>query len=221
MEDFIKNTIPTNNFQIEDVYGDNACFYRALANIFNYYVKSDKLEDIKQLKMDKTCKELKHIINSSDWGFRSDKQDILAIYIQEQIYKWISNNKSKYLKDYHMNISDIIQLTHNLSIKDYLKIYKNFAGLKLDIPERWGGLIEQIVISELYQIPITIITSQKFNKRSGRINTGRITNNKAEKGVRFKILQNIGNKYKNKRPIYLLWKKHNKTGHYMALYPII
>ena len=45
-----------------------------------------------------------------------------------------------------------------------------------------------------------------------------IRKNKAEKNVRFRVFQIIGDKY-NKTPITLLWKKVRDNGHYYSLCP--
>ena len=47
--EFIKNTIATDQFIIQDVIGDNACFYRAVAN-YIYFAQSNNTNDIEIIK---------------------------------------------------------------------------------------------------------------------------------------------------------------------------
>ena len=46
---FIQNTIDPDNFQIDNVEGDNACFYRALANYIYYAVPETNINKLKKL----------------------------------------------------------------------------------------------------------------------------------------------------------------------------
>jgi len=48
MEEFIQSTIDPELFKIEDVTGDNACFYRALANFTYFATPSSKMNSIKR-----------------------------------------------------------------------------------------------------------------------------------------------------------------------------
>ena len=70
---------------------------------------------------------------------------------------------------------------------------------------------------EIFKVSIIILSPQ--NLLHNKIITGKITNNKAEKGVRFKVMQIIGKSYLlEKHPIFILWKKQKNEGHYIALY---
>ena len=240
---FIFNTIDVDLFQIEDVNNDNACYYRSVANCLNYNTPSENIEDIKMNLNYGSKKIIKEILFDKNWGYSGDLQDVLAKYLQETIYNWIIKNKHMKLEEYNTDIQTLVELTHNISIETYSDIYKYFAGdniidyydtgkiyksgkkkgkviiKKYTIHERWGGLPEQIAISEIYNIPIIIISSQKYDLKNNKIVTGKIRNNKCEKNVRFRVLQIIGKKYIGfKEPIFLLWKKHNGNGHYMSLY---
>jgi hypothetical protein len=110
-------------------------------------------------------------------------------------------------------------MCHNLSLKQYIQIYKYNADEYIEnIQERWGGLLEQVALSEIFEIPIFIYTSQKYDINKNKIIIGKIQNNKAHKGVRFKLYQQVGLKYMNdKEPICLLWKDGRYGPHYMSL----
>jgi len=241
--DFILNTISANEFQIEDVSDDNACFYRAIANNLNYATKSNSLNDIKGLKYHGTCKTINEVYQNQQWGFCSDRQERLARYLQGKSYRWIQKNYSNHLKEYDMDIGTMILITHDLDIDSYLDRYRFFAGdciieefdsgkihqvgeqkgqsvvEQCVLEDRWGGTPELIALSESYKVPIIILTSQKFDYKRNKIVIGKIRLNKPEKNVRFRLLQIIGKQYLDENfPICLLWKKCKNEGHYMSMY---
>jgi len=244
MEAFKANTIDPNKFVIQDVLDDNACFYRALANIFNYSTPHDSLNKIKVLNKYGDFKDVDDVVNDCRWGYNSENQDKLARFLQGKSYRWIRRNYMNQLEEYDMDMGTMILLTHEIDIDSYLDRYQYFAGdniveevdtgkvyksgkrkgqpviKKYQLEDRWGGTPEQIALSEAYKVPIVILTSQKFDKKRGKIITGKIRKDKPEKDVRFKFLQIIGKKYlKDKLPIFVLWKKHRNLGHYFSLYP--
>ena len=241
---FKLGTIDPNLFQIEDVINDNACFYRSAANAFNYSSSSFHLNEIKDLKDYGNIKGIDNVLGDAEWGYYGERQDKLARYLQGKAYRWIKRNYMTNLPEYGMDIATMLMATHDIDIETYLDRYKYFAGdmvvdvvdtgkvyksgkkvgqaiiEEVPIEDRWGGSTEQIAFSEAYKLPIVILTSQKYDIRRGKIITGKIRNNKHEKDVRFKVFQILGKKYlTEKTPIFLLWKKHNKQGHYMSLYP--
>jgi hypothetical protein len=145
----------------------------------------------------------------------------LARYLQGKAYRWIKRNQTKYLSEYGMDIGTMLLATHDIDIVTYLDRYKYFAGdlvvdvvdtgkihkrgekigqpiiKEIPIEDRWGGSTEQIAFSEAYKLPIVILTSQKYDLRRKKIITGKIRNNKAEKGVRFKVFHVIGKNFKS------------------------
>ena len=223
--DFLTNSINPNLFIIEDVANDNACFYRAFSNVINNY-----LSTLDNLKNYDCFKNLKRIYGNKDLNYSLENQDKLAKFFQQTSCKWIKNNYHLYLEEYGMNLETMIELTHEIDIYIYLERYKYFAGdtiinkfdsgkiykngknkgetifVTKELEDRWGSTVEQIALSETYKITIIILSSQ--NLLNNKIITGKITNNKAEKGVIFKVMQIIGKKYLiEKQPIFLLWKK--------------
>jgi len=238
-EQHLQNTIDPTLFQIEDVSNDNSCFYRSTANCFNYLTPSNNFKHIQNLYNYGKYKDLKNIYNIQEWGYNGDKQEKLARNLQNIIYTWIINNIDLYLEEYHMDVKTILTFTHEIDVDTYIDRYQHFAGdiitkqydtgrtnkhgkpiiKKYKLEDRWGGTPEHIAISEMFEIPIVIIHSQKYDVKKDKIITGKIRNNKPEKNVRFKIIQIFGRKYLYKKdPIFLLWKKHNRSGHYMSLY---
>ena len=80
-------------------------------------------------------------------------------------------------------------------------------------------MLTTVDIITINKVPIIIFNSQKFIRKTSKNITGKIRNDRPEKGVRFKLMQIIGLQYiNNKDPIFLLWKKHNGEGHFMSLY---
>lgn len=234
---FLTNTISPDLFQIEDVCPDNACLYRSIANSLNY--RTDLNVEEKLTKDNKIINDYKDIFELEDWGYCGDKQTKLAKLIQEEAYSWLVINQDNYYNEsLNMKYKDLIEDTHDLSIEEYQIIYSYFAGdeikvevetSKLDkdgnsimkevlLDNRWGGLPEIVAISHLCEIPIIVYSSQKYDIKKNKIITGRIRNEKAEKGVRFKPYMIIGKEYFNKPPIILLWKKVKNGAHYMSLY---
>jgi hypothetical protein len=237
------STIDPIYFQIEDVNNDNACFYRSMANSFNQSTSLRDINSIKKLKKYGTYKPLADVYQHSEWGYSGEKQDTLARFIQEKTRQWIYKNRLVEQKEYGMDMGTMVLLTHMVDMDSYMDRYHYFAGdtiideydtgklyksgkrvgqpifKKCALEERWGGIPEHIAISEMYKIPILIITTQKYDDKRDKIMTGKIRNNKTEKGVRFKIIQVVGRKYIGKSPpLFTLWKNHNKQGHYMSLY---
>ena len=170
MEDFILNTIDPENFYIEDVVNDNSCFYRAISNSINYLTKSKNLNDIKILKTLGKFKDIKLILDNLEWGYDGKKQEEFARYLQQKSYNWIKKNYMNYLEEYDMDLRTMIYLTHDIDIEEYIERYKYFAGDDVitenedELENRWGGTPEQISLSQSYQIPIIIMTSQKYDE---------------------------------------------------------
>ena len=239
--DFLTDSIDPSLFIIEDVANDNACFYRAFSNVVNNNCLSTKLENLKKLKDYGYLKDIEKVLGNDDWGYSSENQDKLSKFFQQKSYNWIKNNYDMYLEEYGMNLETMIQITHEIDIEEYLDRYKYFAGdiiinkhdsgkvyksgekkgkpiiNEIELKDRWGSIVEQIALSEIFKIAIIVLSSQ--NLLNNKIITGKITNNRAEKGVRFKLMQIVGKKYLfEKQPIFLLWKKQKNEGHYMALY---
>lgn len=212
---FIENTIDPNLFQIEDVADDNACMYRALANILHHRIPNITPTKLQNRELEFTNIPYENIYQHKDWGYYGEKQNELAKELQQIIRQWIIEHKSTIINDF--SIEQYVELTHEMNIEEYRNLYKHFAGNDIPIKERWGGLVEQIAISEFLRIPIIILNSQRILK-NGKIVTGQINNNIAQKGVRLKVYQIIGKQYTNK-PLYLLWKRSVVGEHYMALYP--
>ena len=220
--EFIKNTLPSNLFDIQNVKGDNACFYRAVAN-YIYFAQSENTTEIETLK---TFKKWGQCNNSEDIRTEELYQEQLAEYLQKLIHNYIKKNPEKkipFMGD--LSIRDAIPFIHNISYEEYLKYY-SISSLGECIYEddfiidRWGSSLELFVVSELIGCTIIVFNTQTWSKRYRKIINGKIIKNKPEKNVRLKPSIIVGNKYiGEKLPIYLIWREYLGDGHYMTLYP--
>ena len=151
----------------------------------------------------------------------------LSKNVQELIRKWIVSHQQITITELGITWSDLIQSVHDITIDEYNLYYAFPAGESIPnhvedskvIPERWGGYPEILALSHILEIPIYVYTAVTFNVHSQKVNTGKITSrDRAEKNVRFQLYQFVGSQYESKNtPIYLLWKKLNKKGHYYSL----
>lgn len=218
-KEFKNNTIDPNNFYIEDVLGDNACFYRCVSNIIHYLNNINKNKDTDFL------------------GFDSEKQEKMARKIQKLVAKWLYKNKDNIVENLGISVKEFVIHTHDLLedydcdnykgtnlyddlMIEYLRRYSKFAGDPHSTEyDRWGGAAEQYAISEIFKIPVYTYVYKKYNKQNGKIENGRIRKNKPEKGVRFKLYQVFGIKYLDKKSMHLLYKNTQRCdGHYLCLY---
>jgi len=219
---FIKNTVSPNLFIIQDVIGDNACFYRALAN-YIYFAQSNNTTDIEIIKTFKNWGDIGKLENINEENLF---QTELAEYLQKIIYNHVKEHPTKTLPFMgDMTIRDAIPFIHNITYKEYLDYYSLCAFKEYDdgedfVVDRWGSSLELFVISEIIKCPIIVFNTQTWSKRYKKIINGKIINNKPEKNVRLKPSIIVGNEYRGTRfPIYLIWREYYGHGHYMTLYP--
>lgn len=213
---FIQNSIDGNEFIIEDVNHDNACFYNYIATILTregIYKNDIVLDD-------------NYITNK-------------ATQIQYTIVKWIYKNRKQKIEELGISLEEFVIYTHNLMedygidniednkikkrlMEEYYRRYSIFAGIDIDDEfDRWGGACEQYAVSQIYKIPINIYHYKKYDNKKNKIVNGRICNNKLEKGVRFILYQSFGNQYKNKcnYEFNVLYQNTLKVkGHYYCIY---
>lgn len=245
---FINETIDPTNFIVQDVPGDNACFYRACSNSLNYRWKSNLKDGYFTLdtilnKQGNWGKKDYSELDLSLWDDNSLLQDELAKEIQKKIHNWIQINHTNICSENQLTYELLINTIHELTIEEYVRLYQHFAGdliiqmiktgkqyksgrrkgqdiiKKIPLADRWGGYPEQCVLSEMLEIPIIVYMAQKFDSKKNKIITGKITNNKPEKGVRYKMYQMTGERFlSSKPPLLLLWKKLRGNGHYYVLY---
>lgn len=249
MDLFTQSRLPPELFQIEDVEGDNACFYRSVANCLGLRTEYDQCDDIIasfNFQHTRPGGVTAHYGNCN-WGYNGDCQDNLARNLQEMAYQWVQQNHHKTIEwdfplstevstydrerdddtsqELKLEVATLINLTHEIAYEEYLENYQYYAGdpvvdeNDMIVPDRWGGFVEQIALSNIFKMPIVVLVAQRYDTKTNKINAGRISNNKAYRDVMFKTFQITGKEYRDTDPIYLLWKKTRHGPHYMALYP--
>ena len=235
MQDFYDNSLSTDYFQLEDVEGDNACFYRAMSNGLAFIHKNTDLSNIIEGKHLGLYKNISEFYQSEEWGYNGNQQEELARSLQEIALNWVKKNSNKeapiHNGETRIKIKDLVLLVHGITYDEYIQSYQTFAGdvsidpesgeVDLYAIDRWGGFLEQIALSEYFKVPIIVLTSQKFDTRLNKVIQGRLTQNKPIKGVRYRIYLTSGLQYmsREKATLFLLWKKTKFGEHYMALYP--
>ena len=225
---FDLTTIDPSLFQIQDVIGDNACLYRALAN-YVYFATSPK--SIRQILKFNDWGNIKNIDEvTRELGVYSDTQNSIAKEIQDLIVNYIADHPyDKIPQVADMTIENAIPVIHGISWEEYLAYYSDFPGsadimAEIDADgysvDRWGSTIEQYAISKIIECPVIVFNSQRWDNKYNKIVNGKIVKNKAQKDVRLKPTMIIGEEYLGKKlPIYLIWREYKNNGHYLVLYP--
>ena len=231
----VYDTLPGSYFSIQDVQGDNACFFRSLANqlYYNSLFKKARIIYSKNNRIGR--KSLDEVMNSIQWGYNGKEQTKLAQLLQQAARKVLYKNRDKIVTQLDIKVSDFVSMTHELhdmrkyflgweDIDIYNEIYKTFASetiyLKTDkglksIQERWGGAPEQWALSHFLKMPITVYHLQHKNTHTGHIEQGRMRNMKPTKKSYFKLYQTFGQEYKDTGPTLNIMFKGS---HYMTLY---
>lgn len=243
VQQFQGQTISPEYFKIENVVGDNSCLYRSIANGLHYRTSSgEEILDINASRIH--TRNYTEVYDREGWGLKGEIQELYSRKLQKMSLNWLKKHRYHKYPEIGITYSELLESVHEIPFEEYETRYSNFAGdevyeikdtgkiyqggkrkgkkilHKVYMDERWGGLPEQLALSNYFQIPIIIYTSQKFDNYRQKVITGRIRNNKAEKGVRFKLYQIIGEKYLSQGvpPLLLLWKKSVNGPHYMSLY---
>lgn len=177
--------INPKDITIVDVDGDGACLYRCMVN---FLVKNYNLFKIYLLNkneyFDKFFDKIDiSIVNSFLEGSKNELIETeMAKKIQQLIRSWVIANQDDAL------LPDLIRLSHELSIKEYIDLFTIFAGdsdyiiveidevykkgknkgkkktEKIYIQDRWGGFPELYIFSRMFDIDVSIYTLKKFCK---------------------------------------------------------
>lgn len=130
MERFQQESIEPCHFQVEDVIGDNACFYRALANGLAYLSEGHTCDQVLKETDFNHCKSLEDFYDNDEWGFGGEEQDLLARELQERAYEWIAERPEDPVpvEGFEVSVSDLVEMIHNIPYETYVEIYQYFAG---------------------------------------------------------------------------------------------
>jgi len=219
--EYINSTFDNNIFQCDDVIGDNKCFYRSIVNMLLWRSNLDKLNSAKKLISSNKFRTLNNYSMIYDESYSPylekyndgfEFQTEAVTHLENRIIKWVDKNKNNKYEPFGSYIYDIVRMTHDISIEEYI-------NRELKTSDLWGGLIEQIAIANIYKCPIIIFRPTTYNFRSNKINEGIIKDNLPNKNVRFQITQILHCNKETNLPLYLLWKRYgNGIDHYMSLY---
>jgi hypothetical protein len=147
---FMESTIDAqSSFLVEDVIGDGACMYRALANSI-YYGSPLISDDLSNLKK----REKKRILYQSlanmhterqhndsekrddkEWGWNGDSQEIVARKLQKIALMYITEHQDEPMDgdDSKLALKEVIEAVHELDFDEYLYYYQFFAGDDVEV----------------------------------------------------------------------------------------
>lgn len=187
-------TLDIADYHLEDVLADDACLFRSLAlGLFA------NIEDIKFSDEMKAC--LTHEETNLEEGFihLSDETD-LARSLQDIARKWIIVNKAKNLESCGgETVEDIVKNTHELdTLEEYAELYSIFAGEinktfnsktgKMEwIQPRWGGFPEEVALSDMFEVDISIYVPRRVNYTYDGIVPSHMLRN----GTRFEVYTDV------------------------------
>ena len=136
---FLNNTLPSDTFVVQDVYNDNACFYRAVANQLYYRSQYDKASVIFSKNNRIITKNIDDVLANQLWGYNGTEQTKMANLLQQTARKILYKNRTKIVDEFGISVEDFVAGTHDFSsvtssyrgwtpIDIYNHIYKTFAG---------------------------------------------------------------------------------------------
>jgi hypothetical protein len=187
-----------DEFTIVDVPKDNKCFYTACVLGLITRTEDSVLQTIHPEKIIRKRvfhnKPVYSRISIKSPAFIAKCAELLEIRVK----KWINRNRNAIYEQVGLTIDDIIQMTHEISLDEYVRRTINDDPL-------WGGFAEQIAISALYNMDVCIFNTFMPNRC-------------------FELIQHIRwepNHAHNISSIHLLWDQDLEYGedHYKALIP--
>ena len=215
---FNSKTIPRDKFTIIDVPRDGACLFTSISNFI-----IDNLQYFEKFK-------IHNFISNKRNYEENNKIETIARYIQNELKNWVFHNK-KLKVPYVGNISleDWVLMIHGEegyeSIEDYFVFFDTYAGdldiIEIDneeeqeiieIPERWGTIIELFAFHKIYKVNVNIYVLKRFDKNKVK----EVNCTKRSKYARFALRESLYNKdYFNDLNLY--FNMSNKTYHYEYL----
>lgn len=176
-----------DDFVVENVPEDDACMFRSVALLLFYNINDVKFSE--QLKT-----MLKHPETNIDKGFLHESDAVrIAVFVQQIARLWIVRNKDVKLDICGgETVENIVKETHYISsIEEYSKLFQIYAGennyiinsfgKKINIVPRWGSLIEQIAICNLFNIDINVFLPRRKHITEDKI----VPSFKLSEGTRF------------------------------------
>jgi hypothetical protein len=147
-----------DEFTIVDVPKDNKCFYTACVIGLISRTEDSMLQTIGPEKLIRKrvfhTKPIYSRISTKSPEFIAKCAELLEI----RVNNWINRNRNAIYEQVGLTIDDIIQMTHEISLDEYVHRTLNDDPI-------WGGFAEQIAISALYNIDVCIFNKQGSNRR--------------------------------------------------------
>ena len=222
--------VTPKNVTIVDVDGDGACLYRCMVNFLcknSIFFKSNR--NFKLLFQKNNSKIFNNFLEGTENEIIETE---IAKKIQELIRQWVEKNINDPI------LINLIDLDHDITIKEYINLYKIFAGEpdylqietgeiykrgrnkgkpkmeKIVIQDRWGGFPELYVFSKLFNINVSIYTLTKKCNRTNKVKPCTIR----AKDAKFTLLNLFRqNKLEITANFLLLRAPSNKTPHYQLV----
>lgn len=142
-----------NEFIVVDVPKDNKCFYTACVLGLITRTEDSILQTIHPEKLIRKRvfhnKPVYSRISTKSPEFIARCAELLEIRVKN----WMNRNRNAIYEQVGLTINDIIQMTHEISLDEYVHRSINDDPI-------WGGFAEQIAISALYNIDVRIFNTQ-------------------------------------------------------------
>lgn len=160
---FFNKTVSSETYSIIKTEKDGSCFYKSLANYFfinNKYINK-KLKN-NDILIDRKINILECLKNEYNY----ENIQLLCEEIQLLILEWIINNRSKKIKYMgYETLENLVLHTHNFDTFDeYIETYSIISNrICNNINTRWGGLPEQVAITEILNIRLDVYEIVKLD----------------------------------------------------------
>lgn len=226
IDEFNSSTLSKNSFNIVSINRDGACMFKCIAK---YLIANlDKIED--------THKDhhatIKAIID--EYPNKNDVDEEVSEYVQSILKNWIVKNSKNNIPKFDMSLRELIIIVHGdegiLTLEDYDKYFSIYAGdydfiietetvngkevkKKIEIPERWGTVLELYAVHKIFDLNINIFLLKKFDKRTGKI---AVCTNRS-KNYRFYLSETFDSKNSDANTINLYFNTMYGSSHYQLL----
>lgn len=215
---FNDKTLSKDYFTIINVYRDGACLFTSLSNYIN-----DNIEFFKD-------HPIYSFINNKRNFEDKDKIETIARFLQNELKDWIFKNRDMKIKHIgNTTLENWVLMIHGEegynSIEDYYVFFNTYAGDPdiievedngdkelIEIPERWGTIVELFAFHKIYDMNINIYVLKRFHKNKIK----EVNCTKRSKYARFLLTEQLFDS-KNLNSVNLYFNMSNNTYHYEYL----
>jgi hypothetical protein len=182
LDEFNNSTLPKNSFTIVSINRDGACMFKCIAK---YLIAN--LDNIEETHKDHHT-AIKAIMD--EYSNKNDIDEEVSEYVQSILKKWVVKNSENRIPKFDMSLRELIAIVHGeegiLTLEDYDEYFSIYAGdydfivetemvngkkvdKKIEIPERWGTVLELYAVHKIFDLNINIFLLKKFDKRAGKV----------------------------------------------------